>query len=99
MKHLWSDNVALTMAKRTHNLIATKTVFNAPFLKEDPMLRYQPQMITNPASEPELPLPEMEDLYRVCGENIQSFYLGQKTARTALDDAAKYWRDVIKNYQ
>jgi len=98
MKHLWSDDIALTIAKRTHNLIATKTVFNAPFLEDDPMLRDQPQMITDPASEPELPLPEMEDLYRVLGENIQSFYLGQKTAKGALDDAAAYWTDVIKEY-
>lgn len=98
MKHLWSDDIALPIAKKTDHLIATKAVFNAPFIKENRMLRDQPKMITDPASEPELPLPEMGDLYRVGAENIQAFHLGQKTAKGALDDAAAYWTDVIKEY-
>lgn len=99
MKHLWSDEVALKMSKVTSMPFATKTVFAAPFIKEDPILRYQPDMIGDPASQPYSPVPEMLDLYRVLSENIQAFYLGQKTAKTALDDAAEYWRKVIQEYK
>jgi len=99
MKHLWSDEVALRMTKVISIPWATKTAFEAPFIKEDPILRYQPEMITDSASQPLPILPEMGELFRVLTENMQRFYLGEKNAKAALDDAAEYWNKVIAEYR
>ena len=98
MKHLWSDEVALKMTKVISIPWATRTAFEAPFIEEDPILRYQPAMIGDPASQPLPILPEANDLFRVLAENMQAYFLGEKDARTALDDAAEYWNKVIAEY-
>ena len=99
MKHLWSDEVALRMTEVTSIPWATKAAFEAPFIKDNPILRFQPAMITDPASLPKPVLPEANDLYRALGENIQAYFLGQKDAKTALDDAAAYWNEKLAEYK
>ena len=98
LKHLYSDEVSIRLICEFATLNPTYVGFSQECLKDSPMLKYQPEMLANPASEPWRPVPEMDDLYRSLAENIHSFYSGQKTAREALDDAAAYWTKVIDEF-
>ncbi len=99
MKHPKKNEEALRLTKATSIPWATTAAFKAAFVKEDPILRYQPAMITDPASQPLPILPEMGELFRLLTENMQAYYLGQKDAQTALDDAVDSWNKIIAEYK
>jgi ABC-type glycerol-3-phosphate transport system substrate-binding protein len=96
LKYLLSDEVAFKMVKERSLFWANTKALKFPSIKEDPVLRYLPQMIGDPASQPWSVLPQLGDLCNSLMKNAQEYFLGKKNAKTALDDAVKYWNKVIR---
>jgi multiple sugar transport system substrate-binding protein len=96
LKHLLSDEVAFKMVKERSLFWANTKALEFPSIKEDPVLRYLPQMIGDPASQPWSVLPQLGDLCNSLMKNAQEYFLGKKDAKTALDDAVEYWNKVIR---
>jgi len=96
LKHLLSDEVAFKMVQERSLFWANTKALKFPSIKEDPVLRYLPQMIGDPASQPWSVLPQLGDLCNSLMENAQEYFLGRKDAKTALDDAVEYWNKVIR---
>ncbi len=96
LKHLLSDEVAFKMVKETSLFWANTKALESPSIKEDPVLRYLPQMIGDPASQPWSVMPQLGDLCNALMENVQEYVLAKKDAKTALDDAVAYWNKVIQ---
>lgn len=95
LKYLVSDEVAFYMINNQREIIANTEVFNSPILQEDPVLRYVPEMLSDPADQPFCILPELKDLCDSVQKNGQEYLLGKKDAQTALDDAVEHWNKVI----
>ncbi len=96
LKHLLSDEVAQKMVKERSLFWANTKALESPSIKEDPVLRYLPRMIGDPASQPWSVLPQLGDLCNSLMENAQEYFLGKEDAKTALDDAVEYWNKVIR---
>jgi len=96
LKHLLSDEIAFKMVKERALLWANIKALEAPAIEEDQVLRYLPEMIDNPASQPWSIIPQLDDLCNSLMENSQEYFLGRKDAKTALDDAIQYWNRVIR---
>ncbi len=96
LKHLLSDEVAFKMVKERSLFWANTKALKFPSIKEDPVLRYLPQMIGDPASQPWSVLPQLGDLCNSLMKNVQEYFLGKKDAKTALDDAVEYWNKTIR---
>jgi len=96
IKHLLSDEVALKMVKERSLFWANTKALEFPSIKKDPALRYLPEMIGDPASQPWSVLPQLGDLCNSLMKNAQEYFLGRKDAKTALDDANAYWDKVIR---
>lgn len=96
IKHLLGDKVASRMIKEKSLFWANTEKLKSPAIKEDPALRYLPEMISNPDSRSWSPLPQLGDLCDVLLKNAQEYFLGKKTPEAALDAAAEYWNRVIK---
>ena len=96
IKHLLSDKVASKMVKEKSLFWANTEALKSPSIKKDSTLRYLPEMIGDPASQPWSVLPQLGDLCNSLMKNAQEYFLGKKDAQTALDDAVDYWNKVIK---
>jgi len=96
LKHLLSDEVAFKMVKEKSQFWANTKALESPSIKEDPVLRYLPQMIGDSASQPWSVLPQLGDLCNSLMKNAQEYFLGKKDAQTALDDAVEYWNKIIQ---
>ena len=95
LKHLLSDEVASKMVEEKSLFWANTKALAFPSIKEDPVLRYLPQMIGDPASQPWSVLPQLGDLCNALMENAQEYFLGKEDAQTALNDTVEYWNKVI----
>ena len=84
------------MVKERSLFWANTKALEFPSIKKDPALRYLPEMIGDPASQPWSVLPQLGDLCNSLMENAQEYFLGRKDAKTALDDAVEYWNKVIR---
>ncbi len=98
-KHLISDEVALMMTEEVKTPWANKKAFSSPVYDEDPLLKQIPVMLSRPGGQPLPFVPELGDLINSFGENVQAYWMGQKTAKDALDDAADHWNEVIEAYR
>ncbi|MBE0479159.1 sugar ABC transporter substrate-binding protein [Candidatus Aerophobetes bacterium] len=96
IKHLLADEVASKMLKERSLFWANTRVLEDPDIKTDPVLRYLPQMINDPASQPWSVLPQLGDLCNSLMVNAQEYFLGRKEAQTALNDAVNYWNRIIE---
>jgi ABC-type glycerol-3-phosphate transport system substrate-binding protein len=96
LKHLLSDEVASKMVKEKSLFWANTKALESPSIKEDPVLRYLPQMIGDPASQPWSVMPQLGDLCNSLMEKAQEYFLGKKDAKTALDDVVEYWNKVFR---
>ncbi|MEA1963569.1 MAG: sugar ABC transporter substrate-binding protein [Candidatus Aerophobetes bacterium] len=96
IKHLLSDKVASKMVKERSLFWANTKALEFPGIKDDLTLRYLPEMIGDPASQPWSVLPQLGDLCDALMKNAQEYFLGKKDAQTALDGAVDYWNKVIK---
>jgi len=96
IKHLLSDEVASKMVKEKSLFWANTKALGAPGIKENPVLRYLPEMIGDPASQPWSVLPQLGDLCNSLMKNAQEYFLGKKDAKTALNDTVEYWNKVIR---
>lgn len=96
IKHLLSDSIASRMVREKSLFWANTRALESPSIKEDPVLRYLPEMIGDPASQPWSVLPQLGDLCNSLMKNAQEYFLGKKDAQTALDDAVDYWNKIIK---
>ena len=95
LKHLLSDEVASKMVEEKSLFWANTRALESPSIREDPVLRYLPQMIADPASQPWSVLPQLGDLCNALMENAQEYFLGKEDAQTALNDTVEYWNKVI----
>ncbi len=96
IEHLLSDEVAFKMVRERSIFWANTKALDSPTIKEDPVLRYLPQMISDPASQPWSVLPQLGDLCNSLMKNAQEYFLGEKDAKVALNDAVEYWNKVIR---
>ncbi|NQT60029.1 MAG: sugar ABC transporter substrate-binding protein [Bacteroidetes bacterium] len=98
-KHLISDEVAEKMTNEVNSTWANMNAFSSELYETDPLLKQIPVMLSRPGGQPLPFLPELGDLINSFGENVQAYWLGQKTAQEALDDAVAYWNEVIESYK
>jgi ABC-type glycerol-3-phosphate transport system substrate-binding protein len=101
IKYLYSDPVALKMTPLVRLPWATKAGLASLEGSDDPILKYIPQMASqDPTHNVVLPvLPEGTKLFDALGLAIQQTLNGDKDAKTALDEAAATWQQVIAGAQ
>jgi ABC-type glycerol-3-phosphate transport system substrate-binding protein len=97
MKYLLSKDVSINMTKKVSLVWATKASVDSLQTTDDPVLRQVPAILnTDPQHNIIYPnLPNMEKLQDDFGQEFQAALSGQKTAKQALDDAAKVWQSAI----
>ncbi|MFQ5796722.1 MAG: ABC transporter substrate-binding protein [Candidatus Bipolaricaulia bacterium] len=95
-KHLVSYQVAAKMVEENSLAWANTVALDAPTLKEDPVLGPMSAMVANPASQSWTVLPRLGELCEVVTQHSQEYFLGRKSARTALDEAADTWNEIIQ---
>jgi maltose-binding protein MalE len=85
------------MTKKVSLVWATKASVDSLQTTDDPVLRQVPAILnTDPQHNIIYPnLPNMEKLQDDFGQEFQAALSGQKTAKQALDDAAKVWQSAI----
>ena len=74
---------------------ANTQALKSPRIREDPVLRYLPDMINDPASQLWSALPELGALCDSLMENSQAYFLGRQSVDAALDRTVEYWNQVI----
>lgn len=95
-KHLISDDTAKMMTEEKKMSWANKKAFSSSMYDTDPILKQIPVMLSRPGGQPLPFVPELGDLINSFGENVQAYWLGQKSAKEALDDATNYWNEIIE---
>lgn len=85
-------------AKSTNNFPHNKKALQDPFIQDDPMLKvFADQFTINPIN-PDLQMPQSNEMRKLFVTEVQNFLTDKKTARQALDDAAKAWNDIFSRY-
>lgn len=85
-------------AKSTNNFPHNKKALQDAFIQGDPMLKvFADQFAINPIN-PDLQMPQSNEMRKMFINEVQNFLTDKKTARQALDDAAKAWNDIFSRY-
>jgi multiple sugar transport system substrate-binding protein len=97
MKYLLSKDVSVNMTKKVSLVWATKASVDSLKSTDDPVLKQVPAILeADPQHSIIYPnLPTMEKLQDAFGQEFQAALSGQKSAKAALDDAAKVWQAAI----
>jgi ABC-type glycerol-3-phosphate transport system substrate-binding protein len=94
-EHLVSYEVAMKMIEDFSMAWANTAALNAPELADDPMLGPYAKMVSNPDSQSWIALPSLGDLCGVIMANAQEYFIGQASAKQALDKAAREWDEIV----
>ena len=97
MKYLLSKDVSVNMTKKVSLVWATKASVDSLKTTDDPVLKQVPAILeADPQHSIIYPnLPNMEKLQDAFGHEFQAALSGEKTAKAAMDDAAKVWQAEI----
>ncbi|MGC9530481.1 MAG: ABC transporter substrate-binding protein [Candidatus Bipolaricaulaceae bacterium] len=96
-EHLVSLEVAERMIQEFSQAWANTAALNAPELKDDPILGPYGQMLSDPASQSWTALPRLGELCEVVMAHAQEYFLGEKSAQEALDEAAEEWNEIVRS--
>lgn len=95
-KHLVSTRVAMKMVKEHSMGWANTIALTSSAAEKDPILGPMGKMIANPDSRSWKIIPKMGELFDVLLKHAQQYFLGQKTAKVALDEAAEEWNAIVQ---
>ena len=93
-EHLVSYKVAMKMIPDL--AWANTKALAAPELADDPMLGPYSKMVSNPDSQSWSALPSLGELTGVIMAHAQEYFLGRKSAKQALDEAAEEWNAIVE---
>jgi multiple sugar transport system substrate-binding protein len=99
-KWIYSDQVSVKWANTLSLVFATKAATASLSTSDNPMLRRIPEFSQDETHNVSYPvLPEAEKLIDALSLAFQQALVGDKDAKTALDEAAAVWTEVLSQYK
>ena len=76
-----------------------RAAFESPVIQDDQYMKVFAEAFNGNAVNPDLSMPQSDELRKLFTVEVQNYITGKKTAQQALDDAAASWNKIFAQYK